>query len=134
FMATTLVENRSQIVRLAIVFLLAVSVKAVIGDFRYFITLHGVLSHEDVLAHEDSYFLGMFVAAALAATIWLKNRKLQVRLGAMSGRALVSMLGNYRRAGVYALAGPAGVIVLLAFRFEPSLRKRIGWVAVALAV
>src|SRR4029077_15011474 len=83
FMATTLVENRSQIVRLAIVFLLAVSVKAVIGDFRYFITLHGVLSHEDVLAHEDSYFLGMFVAAALAATIWLKNRKLQVLLGAM---------------------------------------------------
>src|SRR4029077_2448596 len=40
----------------------------------------------------------------------------------------------YRRAGVYALAAAAGVIVLLAFRFEPSLRKRIGWVAVALAV
>jgi len=134
FMATTLVENRAQIVRLAIVFLLAVSVKAVIGDFRYFITLHGVLSHEDVLAHEDSYFLGMFVIAALASTIWLKNRRLQVLLGVMSALALVAMLANYRRAGVYALAAAAGVIVLLAFRFEPSMRKRIGWIAVALVV
>ena len=75
-MATTLVADRSQLQRLAIVFLLAVSVKALLGDFRYFVTLQGNLGQSpEVLAHEDSYFLGMFVTAGLAALIWLKNRR-----------------------------------------------------------
>jgi O-Antigen ligase len=134
FMATTLIETRAQVVRLAVIFLLAVSVKALIGDYRYFVTLQGILSHEDIFAHEDSYFLGMFVTATLAATVWLKNRRLQVLMGVMSVLVLVAMLANSRRAGVYALAVAGGVIVLLAFRFEPSLRKRIGWLSVALVI
>lgn len=135
FMATTLVVDRTQLQRLAIVFLLAVSVKAVVGDFRYFVTLQGnVGSQLEVLAHEDSYFLGMFIAAGLAALIWLKDRRILIPMSVMSALALVAMLANSRRAGVYALAGAVGVIVLLAFRFEPALRKRIGWLVVGVVI
>lgn len=133
-MATTLIETRAQVIRVAVVFLLAVAVKALIGDYRYFITLHGVLVNEDIFAHEDSYFLGMFVTATIAAAIWLKNRQVQVLMGLTSALVLVAMLANSRRAGVYALAVAAGVVVVLAFRFEPTLRKRIGWLCVGLVV
>jgi O-antigen ligase/polysaccharide polymerase Wzy-like membrane protein len=131
FMATTLVVSRSQLQRLAIVFLLAVSVKAVLGDFRYFVTLQGNLGTQlEVLAHEDSYFLGMFVAAGLSALIWLKDRRIVIPIGVMSALALVAMLANSRRAGFYGLAGAVGVVVLLAYRFEPPLRKRLAWLSV----
>lgn len=135
FMATTLVVDRSQLLRLAIVFLLAVSVKAVLGDFRYFVTLQGNVGTQlEVLAHEDSYFLGMFVAASVAALIWLRNSRVLIPMGVMSALALIAMLANSRRAGVYALAAAVGVILLLAFRFEPALRKRIAWLSVALLI
>jgi hypothetical protein len=135
FMATTLVVDRSQLRRLALVFLLAVSVKAVLGDFRYFVTLQGNVGTQlEVLAHEDSYFLSMFVAAGVAALIWLRKRPILIPMGVMSALALVAMLANSRRAGVYALAGAVGVIVLLAFRFEPALRKRIAWLSVAVLI
>lgn len=135
FMATTLVEDRKQLLTLALVFLLAVSVKALVGDYRYLITLQRILgSNEDILAHEDSYFLAMFITAGVASMVWLKNRRLVVLMGLMSAVALVAMLANYRRAGVYALGAAVGVIVLLAFWFEPSLRKRIGWLSVVVLV
>lgn len=135
FMATTLVVDRSQLQRLAIVFLLAVSVKAVLGDFRYFVTLQRNVGQSlEVLAHEDSYFLGMLVCAGLAALIWLKNRRVVILMGGLSALALVALLANSRRAGIFAVAAAAAVILLLAFRFEPALRKRIAWLSVALLI
>jgi hypothetical protein len=135
FMATTLVVDRSQLKKLAIVFLLAVSAKALVGDFRYFVTLQGNVGQSlEVLAHEDSYFLAMFVTAGLAALIWLRNRRVLIPMGVMSALALIATLANSRRAGVYALGGAAAVIFLLAFRFEPVLRKRIAWLSVAMLI
>jgi hypothetical protein len=135
FMATTLITDRSQLQRLALVFLLAVSAKALLGDFRYFVTLKGDVGQSlQVLAHEDSYFLGMLVAAGLTALIWLKNRRLVLLMGIMSAVSLVAMLANSRRAGIDALGAAVVVILLLGFRFEPSLRKRIAWVSVALLI
>ena len=134
-MTTSLVENRSQLLRLAVIFLLAVLLKGIVGDFRYFVTLQGHLgAQEEILAHEDSYFLGMFVAAGVAAAIWLKNRRLVVLMSLGSAVALVAMLANYRRAGLYALAAAAAVLLLLAFRFEPSMRKRIAWFSVVMLI
>ena len=135
FMATTLIVDRSQLQRLAIVFLLAVSVKALVADVRYFVTLQGNIGPLlEVLAHEDSYFLGMLVTAGLAAAIWLNNRRVLILMSVMSALALIAMLANSRRAGVYVLAAAVGVILLLAFRFEPALRKRIAWLSVALVI
>ena len=130
-LATTQIQDRTQLKRLALFFLLAVFAKALIGDFRYYVTLKGDLGGGfEVLAHEDSYFLGLFVTAGLAGLIWLKNRRFAVLMSLGSGLALLAMLANSRRAGVYALAGAIAVVVLLAHPFEPSLRKRIAWLSV----
>ena len=125
-LTTTLVEDRRHLVRLAVIFLLAVAVKAVIGDYRYFITLAGkVGAQEQVLAHEDSYFLGMYLAAGLTLLIWLRRKTPLIWIGLAAPLALVAMLANTRRAGVYALAAAVVVIVILAYRFEPALRKQL---------
>jgi hypothetical protein len=135
FMTTTLVVDRDQLKRLALVFLLAVSAKAVLGDFRYFVTLQGnVGSQLEVLAHEDSYFLALLFTSGVAAMIWLKDRRIVIPMGVVSALALVAMLANSRRAGVYALAAGVVVVVLLAFRFEPDLRKPIAWMSVAMLI
>lgn len=134
-MTTVLLKDRSQLLTLAIVFLASVMAKAVIGDFRYFVTLQRTLSSSlDVLAHDDSYFLSVFVTAALVAAIWIKNRRLTVALSMSSAVALAALLANSRRAGVYAVAGGVFIVLLLAFRFEPDLRRRIGWSCVLLAL
>lgn len=76
----------------------------------------------------------MSIIAGLASLIWLKNRRLVIPLGLMSALALVALLANGRRAGIDALAAGAAVILLLAFRFEPDLRKRVAWLSVVLVI
>ena len=134
-MTTTLVDDQAQVKRLAIVFLLAVMVKAVIGDFRYFVTLRGDLGSQlYVLGHEDSYFLSLFITAGLVSAIWLQNRRLTVLVTLGSILAAGALLANSRRIGIFALAGAVAVVLLLAYRYEPTLRKRIGWACVLVAV
>ena len=135
FLTTTLVQDRKQLVQLCIVFVLAVTLKAVLGDFRYFITLQRNLGVQlQVLAHEDSYFLGVLVSAGVAAMIWLRNRKVALLFAAVTPLALVAMMANSRRAGAYALAAALIVIAVFAFKFEPHLRRKIALVVVVAAV
>ena len=130
-LATSTIRDRTQLRRLALFFLLAVLAKGLIGDFRYYVTLKGDLGNGlEVLAHEDSYFLGLFITAGLAGLIWLRNRRFVILMSIGSTLAMIAMLANSRRAGVYALAGAIAVVALLAYRFEPSLRKRIAWLCV----
>jgi len=134
-LTATLVEERVQIERLALVFLLATLAKGAIGSFRYFFTLHGQLgSGLEVLAHEDSYFLAMFMTVTLAALLWIKNRRLVTLMSIGSLLCLIAMLANSRRAGVFAAAGAVAVVLLLAYKFEPPLRKRIAWVTLLVVV
>jgi len=52
----------------------------------------------------------------------------------MTPLALIAMLANSRRAGVYALAAAIAVILLLAYRFEPNLRKRVAVLSVLMLI
>ncbi len=134
-LTTTLIEDRRQLERLVLVFLLAAAAKALIGDYRYFVTLGGKLGvQQDVLAHEDSYFLAILIVSGLAALIWLRRRPTVVLIAAVTPLALVAMLANSRRAGVYALAAAVIVTLVLAYRFEPSLRKTVAVVSVVMVV
>ncbi|HEX2681601.1 MAG TPA: O-antigen ligase family protein, partial [Candidatus Dormibacteraeota bacterium] len=106
-----------------------------VGTVRYFFTLHGDLGAGlEVLAHEDSYFLAVFVTATIAALIWLKNRRVVILMALASVVCVIAMLANSRRAGVFAAAGAVAVVVLLAYRFEPSLRKQIAWLSVLVVI
>lgn len=134
-LTAALLEDRIQLKRLGVVFLLAVFVKAVIGDFRYFVTLHGEIGAQlTVLGHEDSYFFSMFIAAALASLIWIKDRRLVTMLTIGSAVSLIALLANSRRIGIFALVGALAVIGVLAFKYEPALRKRVAWTGVILAL
>jgi O-antigen ligase len=134
-LTATLVQQRVQLERLTLIFLFATFVKGVVGGYRYFFTLHGALgSGLEVLAHEDSYFLALFMTATLAALIWIKDRRLVTLMSIGSILCLIAMLANSRRAGVYAAAGAVAVVLLLAYKFEPSLRKPIAWVTILVVV
>jgi O-antigen ligase len=123
-LASSLVENRRDLIRLATIFLVIVPVRALIGAFRYYITLHGNLgTHEGVLAHEDSYFLGLFLVAALLAFLWYRRRGTTKLLLLISPLVIAALLANQRRAGELALAAAVGVVLLLVIRFAPSHRR-----------
>src|SRR5258706_735957 len=124
--ASLLIRDRRDIERLALVAGVAILLKAVIGDIRYFIVLNHVLgTHETVLGHEDSYFLALLPMAALAALIWTGRTQVLKLLALASMIALAALLANERRAGIAAFGGGVAVIVLTAIRFNVIHRRRI---------
>jgi O-antigen ligase len=133
--ASLLIRSRQDLERLALVAAVAILLKAVVGDVRYFIVLNHVLgTHETVLGHEDSYFLALFPMAGLAALIWTGWTRTFKLLVMASLIALAALLANERRAGIAALGGGVVVIVLLAIRFDVVHRRRVLLLAVIAAV
>jgi hypothetical protein len=125
-LAASLVRERRQVVLLASLFLAGAAFKAGVGYYRYFITLHGDLGDaQSLLAHEDTYFLVMFLVAAIAAAIWVRRPAVMAALLLASPVVAVVMLENRRRVGVLTLIAALAVVVVLAVRFEPAVRKRV---------
>jgi hypothetical protein len=134
-LTTTLVQDRKQIAYLAMIFLIGAAFKSILGDFRYFVTLGGVVGgQQEVFEHADSYFLGLLSVSGLIALIWLKNKRAIILINLATPLALVSLLANQRRTGVYALGASVIVLMVLGYRFEPALRKRIAWIAVLMII
>jgi hypothetical protein len=134
--ASLLIRSRQDLERLALVVAVAIVVKAVIGDVRYFIVLgHNLGTHETVLGHEDSYFLAVLPMAAIAALIWTGWTRVLRLLAVGSLIAAGALLANERRAGIAALGGGIVVIVLLGIRYNGVRRRRVlllGLIAAAL--
>ena len=124
--ASLLIQSRDDLVRLIPVVVAAVLVKAAIADIRYFFVINRNLgTHDGVLGHEDSFFLSVLLLGALASFVWqgwTPNLKPILLVAAL---AFMALLANERRAGIAALAGGVGVIVLLAIRYHPTHRRRI---------
>jgi len=124
--ASLLIRSRQDIERIAVIAVVAILFKAVIGDFRYFIVLgHNLGTHETVLGHEDSFFLALVPMAALATLIWTGWTRTFKLLAVASVVALGALLANERRAGIAALAAGIAVILVLAIRFNPEQRRRV---------
>lgn len=125
-MAATLLRERRQFLVLAGIFVGGAAIKAAIGYNRYFFTLHQDLGNaEAILAHEESYFLALFVIAAVAACIWYWRPKLVVPILLFVPVVFVVLLENQRRAAMLALWAGLAVVVFLAIWFERRLRKRL---------
>lgn len=124
--ASLVIRSRRDIEVLALVATVAIGLKGVIGDIRYFIVLnHDLGLHETVLGHEDSYFLALLPMAALAALIWTGRTKWLALLILASILAMGALLANERRAGVAGLGVGIMVIALLAIRFSSANRGRV---------
>jgi O-antigen ligase len=138
-LVSSLVTERRHISRLTFLALAGISLKAMIGVYRYWITLDrdtgGVYA---ILGHEDSYFLGLLLVAALIALLWHADRRIMVSLALIAPLAATALLANERRVGIIALIAGIIVVALLAFRALPRQRSRIivgaAAAAVALAV
>ena len=133
--ASLLIRSRRDLESLALVAVVAILLKAVVGDVRYFIVMnHNLGVHETVLGHEDSYFLALIPMAALATFIWTGRGRVLNLLILGSVIATAALLANERRAGVAALGGGLVVIIVTAMRFHPQHRKRIFWLAILAAI
>ncbi len=125
-LATLLIRSRQDIERLAVVVLVAILVKAAIGDVRYFIVLnHSLGTHETVLGHEDSYFLALVPMASVATLIWTGWSRTFQALALASALATAALLANERRAGIAALGAGIAVIAVLAIRYNALRRRRV---------
>jgi hypothetical protein len=136
-LATSVVKERKDLIALVTVFFAAILLKAGIGDWRYLVTLSRDLgTHESVLGHEDSFFLSLYLIAALVALVWGIGRKPVTLLLLGSPVVLVALLANQRRAGEIGLAAGLLAVTVLAIRFRPSLRNHVmvGSVVVAICL
>ena len=124
-LASGLVKDRRQLATLAMVFLLAVLLKAVLGDYRWqFTANHDLGQRETLLAHEDSYFMLLYVVAVVVALVWLRRRAVLMPLLLGSPLVALCLLANQRRAGLFALAGAVMAVAALVIRFEPRVRRQ----------
>jgi hypothetical protein len=123
-LATALVRDRRQLATLAVVLLLAATAKALVGDYRWQFTLnHDLGGRETLLAHEDSYFLLLYLVALAVSLVWFRRRAVLVPLLAGAPLVALCLLANQRRAGLFALAGGLAVVAVLVIRYEPRARK-----------
>jgi len=125
-LVSSLVTERRYVSRLAFLALAAVSLKALIGTYRYAVTLHrGTGGLDAILGHEDSYFLGLLLVAVVVALLWRADRRVVVPLLLVAPLATIALLANERRVGIIALAAGVTVVAFLAFRAQPRQRRRI---------
>ncbi len=125
-LASSLIRERRHLLWLAGIFFAGACVKTGVGYHRYFVTLHGDLGDgEVILAHEDSYFLALFLVATVAAAIWHRRRRVVVPLLLATPFVLIVLLENRRRAAMLALWVAMIVIIVLGVRYESAVRKKV---------
>ena len=125
-LAAALVENQGDLKRLGALFLTLITVKALIGDFRYFVTLHGAVTEgQPILAHEESYFLALFLIALVVSLFWYRKRRPLLLMLLSAPVVGVALLANQRRIAILALEVGLVLMVVLAARFERRQRPRI---------
>src|SRR5205807_6425450 len=125
-LSASLIRERRHLLTLGGIFFASVGLKAMLGFYRYFVTLGGSLgTRESVLAHEESYFIGMFLIGTIAALIWYRKWRLVVPLLLLTPIAAIVELENRRRVGILALWIGLVLVIALAIRFEAHLRKAL---------
>ncbi|HEY4025933.1 MAG TPA: O-antigen ligase family protein [Candidatus Dormibacteraeota bacterium] len=125
-LTASLVRERRDVVAIAGIFMAGVALKGLVGFYRYFITLHGDLGgRENILGHEDSYFLMLFLVAVVCALIWVRRRQLMILLLMGTPLVALTLLENRRRVAMLAVWASLLVVVALAIWFEPRLRKNV---------
>jgi hypothetical protein len=126
-LTASLVRERRQIVIIASIFFAGAAIKAGVGYNRYFNTLGGNVptTQDAILAHEDSYFLLMYLIGTVAAAIWVRRRKIVIPLLVASPIVALIMLENKRRVAELALIAGLATVLVLAIRFESVVRRRV---------
>ncbi|MBO0703249.1 MAG: O-antigen ligase family protein, partial [Candidatus Dormibacteraeota bacterium] len=119
-----LVRERRQVVAIGIVFVVTELMTGVLGNWRYFVTLQRSLGgHDSLLAHEDSYFLLLYLVALGVSLFWWRVRRLSLVLVLCSPLVLMALIQNNRRAGIDATAITFICFLILAIRFRPDARR-----------
>jgi O-antigen ligase len=124
-LAGSLMRNRRQMLVLGLVILCAVVLKAILGTYRWQITVNHVVPQETILGHEDSYFMVLFVLSVLAAFVWARRRAVLVPLLVATPLVAICLLANQRRAGLFALVAAVLVMAVMLLKFELGVRKQV---------
>jgi len=125
-LASTLLRTRADLIRLTLIFFGTIALKGLIADYRYLVTLHReLIGVGSIMAHEESYFFGLFLVAAFGTVLWFRSRRTMLALATLGPVVALALAANHRRAGVLAFAVGVGLFVVLAARFDVVNRRRL---------
>lgn len=120
---TALLRERRQLVVLLIVFLTAEMITAILGDWRYLVTLQrNISSVNSLLAHEDSYFLLLFLVALGVILVWARRAGTRLLL-LLAPVVILALIENNRRTGIDAAGISFILFMALVIRYRPDMRK-----------
>ena len=120
---TALLRERRQLVVLLIVFLTAEMITAILGDWRYLVTLqHNIGRVNSLLAHEDSYFLLLFLVALGVILVWARRAGTRLLL-LLAPVVILALIENNRRTGIDAAGISFILFMALVIRYRPDMRK-----------
>lgn len=123
-LVSAVLRERRELVILLVVFLTGEMMTAILGDWRYLVTLQRALGAADsLLAHEDSYFLLLFLIAMGVGLAWAPGRRVRLLLLLPAPFAALALIENNRRTGIDAAGITFIVFMVLVIRYRPQLRK-----------
>ena len=132
-LAAELMSTRRHIAALLWTLVIATGLKGIEGTLRYLISLRDVVSSpQNVLAHEEAVFFGLFIL--LTASLWLfgiKGRLRQVATALLPFVVFANM-ANHRRTAYIILGAGLAILIAVAWARSPQRRWMTGGIAVAL--
>lgn len=126
-MASQLVKRWSTVEALIWVLIVGVGLKGVQGTYMV-LSLQGNRP-EYILAHEESFFFGIYLAITVLLWIWNERGWLRRLATLLAPFVLVADMANQRRTGWAILAGVFIVAMVLSYAGLPQRRKQIAILA-----
>jgi O-antigen ligase len=132
-LTVSLVRRPEQLRMLFLLFVAGVSIKGLIGLWRFVVDFGGHISVEtstglpgnSLMAHEESFFfLVALFLAVIAVAYGLPRRDRQLSLMAF-GMTVVPLLANQRRVAIAAFVIAAVLLVIVMYALEPRRRRAI---------
>ncbi len=128
-LAYNLVTSKQQIRLFFWMIILCAGFKALQGIYLYYYVLHGQLTTDSLMSHEESFFFAAMLTLVFLLSIHYRYRPQLIASLIVMPFVIITLVLNQRRADYIALVAGLGVAWALTFITKPQARKSLAILA-----